>query len=97
VNVADVRKKLAAGKLQVPQKITAANDADDVSWYSSDNDGTLHSEMLELCNQIENVNGTNSSSLPTSSSSPTASSSNRNSNQRAMQLLKNIMNKACIM
>lgn len=78
VNVADVPNSFDA-KLQVPQQITNANDdADGVTSYSSDshNDETLHSEILELCNQIENVN---------------ASSSNRNSNQREEKKMKNAM------
>jgi hypothetical protein len=59
VNAADVRQTFDA-EIQVPQKITA--DDDETSQCSSDNDETLHSELLELCNQIENVNGSNSSS-----------------------------------
>lgn len=65
MNAADVRQTFDA-EIQVPHKITPNDDADDDddedSQCSSDNDETLHSEMLELCNQIENVNGSNSSS-----------------------------------
>ncbi len=62
VNAPDVQQTFDA-KIQVPQEITANDKNVDVaSSYSSDNDETLHSELLELCNQIENVNGSNSSS-----------------------------------
>lgn len=83
VNVADVQKPFDA-KFQVQEKIT--NDADDVSRCSSDNDETLHSEMLELCNQIEKVNGSNSST----------NDKILNQREEKKKLSKNIMNKACI-
>lgn len=74
VNVADVQKTFDA-KIQVPKKITT-NDAaftddceddddDDSQNISSDNDETLHSEILELCNQIEKENGNKSMSTTT--------------------------------
>lgn len=83
VNVADVQKPFDA-KIQVQEKIT--NDADDVSRCSSDNDETLHSEILELCNQIEKVNGSNSST----------NDKILNQREEKKKLSKNIMNKACI-
>lgn len=83
VNVADVQKIFDA-KIQVQEKIT--NDADDVSRCSSDNDETLHSEMLQLCNQIEKVNGSNSST----------NDKILNQREEKKKLSKNIMNKACI-
>lgn len=63
VNAPDVRQTFDA-EIQVSQQITPndADDNDETSQCSSDNDETLHSEMVELCNQIENVNGSKSSS-----------------------------------
>mgnify|MGYP003507470631 FL=1 len=87
MNVADVQKSFDA-KIQVQEKIT--NDADVVSRCSSDNDETLHSEMLELCNQIEKVNGSNSST------NDKILNQRDEKKKKKKQLSKNIMNKACI-
>lgn len=71
VNVADIqqqhhhnrREKVEHKNFQAQRLKITPNDCDDdydddyISGCSSDdNDGTLESEILELCNQIENVN-----------------------------------------
>lgn len=89
VNVADVQKSFDA-KIQVQENIT--NDADVVSQCSSDNDETLHSEMLELCNQIEKVNGSSSST----NDKILNQRDDEEKKKKKKQLSKNIMNKACI-
>jgi hypothetical protein len=100
VLAADVSKENVNEEIQVPKKIATTDndddDGDDVgSECSSDNDETLHSEILKLCNQIENVNGVDrvEKKQQITSSSYDGSNSSDSLTHEERRHLNNIMSK----
>ena len=67
MNVADVRVSDRSSKFQVTEQITPNDNVNDeksgIIECSSDNDETLYSEILDLCNEIEILNEDDGSSV----------------------------------